>query len=229
MTLTHTVLLTGSFCFTIYAGSAAAQSSSTASTVSAANSRPSVTLQMPAPPEPVRVTLRPTTTAFVVLDMAESTCRAQPKCMGEMVPLIASLLAQARRVGVYVVYTRPAAPYASDVLPDLAPAPEDPIITAQAQDKFYGTDLDKMLKAKGVTTVMLAGWRINGSVVYTSVGATLRGYTVVVPQDASLAATDYDVAIGRYQLLTQLNSNATNEPLKAKASTLSRTDMIAFQ
>jgi hypothetical protein len=38
-----------------------------------------------------------------------------------------------------------------------------------------------------------------------------------------------DVAVGRYQLLTQLSSNAANEPLKAKASTLSRTDLITFQ
>jgi nicotinamidase-related amidase len=85
------------------------------------------------------------------------------------------------------------------------------------------------LKTRGITTVILTGWRINGAVVYTSVGATLRGYTVVVPEDTSLAATEYDVAIGRYQILTQLSSNASNEPLKARASTLTRTDLITFQ
>ena len=63
----------------------------------------------------------------------------------------------------------------------------------------------------------------------TSVGATLRGYTVVVPTDASLAATDYEVAIGQFQILNQNSANATNEPLKANASTLSRADMIVFQ
>jgi hypothetical protein len=77
---------------------------------------------------------------------------------------------------------------------------------AAAQDKFFGTDLDSMLKAKGISTVIITGWRVNGAVVYTSVGATLRGYTVVVPEDTSLAATEYDVAIGRYQILTQLSS-----------------------
>ena len=114
-------------------------------------------------------------------------------------------------------------------LPAVAPAPGDPIVESVGQDRFYSTDLDKILKAKGITTVILTGWKVSGSVVYTSVGATLRGYTVVVPTDASLAATDYEVAIGQFQILNQNSANATNEPLKPNASTLSRTDMIVFQ
>ena len=77
------------------------------------------------------------------------------------------------------------------------------IVESIGQDRFYSTDLDKILKAKGITTVILTGWKVSGSVVYTSVGATLRGYTVVVPTDASLAATDYEVAIGQFQILNQ--------------------------
>jgi hypothetical protein len=61
------------------------------------------------------------------------------------------------------------------------------------------------------------------------VGATLRGYTVVIPTDASLAASDYETAIGIYQVLNQNSANTTNEPLKTRASTLSRSDMITFQ
>ena len=64
---------------------------------------------------------------------------------------------------------------------------------------------------------------------YTSVGATLRGYTVVVPVDATLDATDFEIAIGRYQILHQSSANAGNEPLKTAASTLSRTDLITFK
>ena len=56
--------------------------------------------------------------------------------------------------------------------------------------------------------MILSGWKVRGSVVYTSVGATLRGYTVVVPTDASLAATDYEVAIGQFQILNQNSANA---------------------
>jgi hypothetical protein len=52
---------------------------------------------------------------------------------------------------------------------------------------------------------------------------------VVVPIDTSLDATDYEIAIGLYQILHQHSSNATNEPLKDRATTLSRTDLIAFK
>jgi nicotinamidase-related amidase len=105
----------------------------------------------------------------------------------------------------------------------------DASVKSVGQDRFYKTDLDKTLKAKGITTLILTGWKVSGSVVYTSVGATLRGYTVVVPTDASLAATDYEVTIGQFQILNQNSANAANEPLKANASTLSRADMIVFQ
>jgi nicotinamidase-related amidase len=103
------------------------------------------------------------------------------------------------------------------------------MVLSTGQDRFYNTNLDEILKAKGITTVILTGWKISGSVVYTSVGATLRGYTVVIPTDASLAATDYEIAIGQYQILNQNSANADNEPLKPKASTLSRADLITFQ
>jgi nicotinamidase-related amidase len=114
-------------------------------------------------------------------------------------------------------------------LPEVAPASGDPVIASEAQDRFYNTDLDKTLKARGITTLILTGWKVSGSVLYTSVGATLRGHTVLVPADVSLAATDYEIAIGVYQILNQNSVNATNQPLKPKASTLSRADMITFQ
>jgi len=52
---------------------------------------------------------------------------------------------------------------------------------------------------------------------------------VVVPADASLAATDYETAVGIFQILNQFDANAPNEPLKTKASTLSRSDLITIQ
>ena len=80
-----------------------------------------------------------------------------------------------------------------------------------------------------ITTLILTGWKVSGSVTYTSVGATLRGYTVVVPIDATLDATEYEIVIGQFQILNQNSSNAANEPLKNRASTLSRTDLITFK
>ena len=191
-------------------------------------SKSQLTLQMPSPPEPVPVVLNAATTALLIFDIVDPICSRQPNCTGHMVPAIASLLARARKAGVTVGYgTR--GPTMSKWLPEVLPASGDIRIESQAQDRFYKTDLDQMLKAKGVTTLILAGWKVSGSVTYTSVGATLRGYTVVVPVDASMDATDYEIAIGQYQILHQHSANAENEPLKSGASTLSRSDLIAFK
>jgi nicotinamidase-related amidase len=126
-----------------------------------------------------------------------------------------------------VVYTVPGS--GSPVLPEVAPASGDPVVPGQGQDRFFGTDLDYLLRSHGVTTLVIAGWREDGSVMYTSVGATLRGYTVVIADDGVGASQDYDVAIGRYMMLTQTSNNAANQPLKPKATTLSRSDLITFQ
>ena len=190
--------------------------------------KPPLTLQMPSPPDPVPVVLDPATTALLIFDIVDPICSRQPNCTGKMVPAIASLLARARNAGVTVAFgTR--APTMSKWLPEVLPAPGDIKIESQAQDRFYNTDLDKTRKGKGITTLILAGWKVSGSVTYTSVGATLRGYTVVVPVDASLDATDYEVAIGLFQILHQHSANAANEALKDRASTLSRTDLISFK
>ena len=153
-------------------------------------SNPQQTLQMPSSPDPVPVVLNPATTALLIFDIVDPICTRQPICTGKMVPALSSLLARARKAGVTIAYgTR--APTMSKWMPEVLPQPGDIKIESQAQDRFYNTDLDKTLKAKGITTLILAGWKVSGSVTYTSVGATLRGYTVVVPIDASLDATDY--------------------------------------
>ena len=222
MTLFRTVLLTSGLVLALCGGAAQAQPASRAA------SKPLLTLQMPALPDPVRVTLNPATTALLVLDYVEPICNSQPKCKGQMLPAMTPFMARARKAGVVVAYgTRDQ--NMSKWLPEVAPAPGDIKIVNTAQDRFYNTDLDKALKAKGITTIIMVGWKVSGSVAYTSVGATVRNYTVVIPVDTTTATTDYETDIGFYQILNQGNGNLTNEPLKPKAPTLSRTDMITFQ
>jgi nicotinamidase-related amidase len=223
MTLFHTVPLTSGLALALCGG--AAQAQDTAANHGA--SRPLLTLQMPALPDPVHVTLKPATTALLVLDYVEDICNSQPKCK-RMLPAMTPFMAQVRKAGLVVAYgTREQ--NMSKWLPEVAPAPGDIKIVNTAQDRFYNTDLDKALKAKGITAIIMVGWKVSGSLAYTSVGATLRDYTVVVPIDTTAASTDYEQVIGFYQILNQGNGNLTNQPLKPKAPTLSRTDMITFQ
>ena len=187
---------------------------------------PALAQQIPAQPAPVAVGLDASTTALLVLDITTQTCGSQPRCQ-QFLPRVATLLSNARAAGVYVLYSVPATQ--PPILPEVTPADGDPVFAGLGQDRFFDTALDELLRAKGIQNLVLVGWRENGSVLYTAVGANLRTYTVVVADDGTSAAQDYDVAIGRYQLLTQLNSNPTNEPLHKGAVTLSRTDLITFQ
>jgi nicotinamidase-related amidase len=228
MTIFRTVLLTSGLILAISAGDAHAQANAQDAAAGRAAAKPMVTLQMPALPAPVAVTVDPKTTALLVFDYVEPICNAQPKCKDEMLPALAPFMTRARKAGLVVAYgTR--VENVSKWMPEVAPQPGDITIVNTAQDRFYNTDLDKALKAKGVTTIIMAGWKVSGSVAYSSVGATLRDYTVVVPMDTTAATTDYEQIIGFYNILNQLSGNLANQPLKPKASTLSRTDMISFQ
>src|ERR1041385_8438178 len=187
-----------------------------------------VPLQIPAPPARARVTLDPKTPALVVLDYVEEICSRQPNCKNKVVPAMTPFMERVRKAGLTVAYgTR--AQNQTMWLKEVAPAAADIRVNNTAQDRFYNTDLDKELKAKGIKTLIIVGWKISGSVTYTAVGAMVRDYTVVIPVDTTAAATDYETTIGFYNVLNSGNANVGNEPLKAKAVTLSRTDMITFQ
>jgi nicotinamidase-related amidase len=217
MTQLRTVLLSSSLLLALCGGVAQAQSN-----------KPIQTLQMPAMPDPARITLNSKTTALMVLDYVEDICATQPKCKSQMLPAMTPFMERVRKAGLVVTYgTR--AQNMAHWLPQVAPAEGDIKIVNTAQDRFYNTDLDKLLKAQGITTMIMVGWKVSGSVTYTSVGAMIRDYTVVIPVDTTTASSDYETAIGFYNVLNSGNANLTNEPLKPKSVTLSRTDLIAFQ
>jgi nicotinamidase-related amidase len=221
MTLSRTVVFMSGLAVALSCGAAEAQPANGAAPQM-------VTLQMPATPDPARVTLDPKTTALIVLDYVEGICNRQSNCKTKMLPAMTPFMERVRKAGLTVAFgTR--AQTQNEWLKEVAPAPGDIRITNTAQDRFYNTDLDKELKAKGIKTLIMVGWKVSGSVTYTSVGAMAHDYTVVIPVDTTAAATDYETTIGFYNVLNSGNANLRNEPLKPKAVTLSRTDMITFQ
>jgi nicotinamidase-related amidase len=221
MTLFRTVLVTSSLVLALSSGAAQAQPANRAAPKL-------ITLQMPAMPDPARVTLDPKTTALLVLDYVEPICNSQPSCKGQMLPAMTPFMARVRKAGMVVAYgTREQ--NMSKWLKEVAPAPSDIKVINTAQDRFYNTDLDKALKAEGIKTIIMVGWKISGSVTYTSVGAMAHDYTVVIPVDTTSAGSDYETTIGFYNVLNSGNANLANEPLKPKAVTLTRTDRITFQ
>lgn len=220
MMLFRTVLLTSSLSVALCAGAAQAPA--------AQADRPMQTVQMPARPEPAHVTLDPKTTALVVLDYVNDICNTQPKCKSQMLPAMTPFMQQVRKAGLTVAYgTRQQ--NMNEWLTEVAPQGGDIKVANTGQDRFYNTDLDKELKAKGINTLILVGWKVSGSVTYTAVGAMIRGYTVVIPVDTTSASSDYETAIGFYNVLNSGTANLANQPLKPRSVTLSRTDLITFK
>jgi hypothetical protein len=67
----------------------------------------------------------------------------------------AAPLERARPDGVHVVDRVP--PSGSPVLPEVAPAPGEPSFLGQAQDRCYNSTPDDLLRARGITALILVG------------------------------------------------------------------------
>lgn len=143
----------------------------------------------PPAPKTVPVTLSPEDTALLVLDIEERTCNLErrPRCI-DTVPIIAKLIKRARKSGMPVVYSQISKP--TPILPEVAPLPGEPVVSSSV-DKFYGTELESILKKLGIKKVIITGTAAHGAVLHTATGASRRGLQVVVPVDCVSASTIY--------------------------------------
>jgi nicotinamidase-related amidase len=71
------------------------------------------------------------------------------------------------------------------VVPELAPDPDEPVITKFHYDGFNGTVLDSALRARGVTHLVLTGTMTDICVLATVVGGMNREYRMTVVEDAT--------------------------------------------
>lgn len=175
-------------------------------------------VQAPPPPPLVKVSPDARSTALLVLDLATQTCNAtqRPRCIA-MLPRAKALLAHARAKGMFVVYTLGVASTTADILPEVAMQGGEPVVTS-GPDKFVGTDLDAILKAKGIKTVITIGAAAQGAVLHTAAGSAFRGYDVVVPVDGMASETSYAEQYTTWDLV--------NAPRLADRVKLTRIDWI---
>ncbi len=172
-------------------------------------------------PELKPVTIDPKTTALLVLDIVKGSCNNErrPRCVA-MVPSVAKLLNDARAKGLTIIHTVAGQATAADILPEFAPKQGEPLITGTNADKFVRTDLEKILKDKGITTIIPVGTAAHGAVLYTASQAALRGIKVVVPVDAAASENAY-----AEQAVVWLLAKA---PTISANVTLTKIDMIKF-
>ena len=175
---------------------------------------------VPAPPPPTlkQVTVDPKTTALLMLDFMSQNCDKRPACVASL-PTMKKLLANARAAKAPVIYSIIANSTTADVMPDVAPLGGEPWVQA-GPDKFINTDLARILKDKGIQTVIVTGTASNGAVLFTAAGAAFRGMNVIVPVDGMSAVDPYADLSTAYTFL--------NAPSLSAKTTLTKADMIKF-
>lgn len=166
------------------------------------------------------VTIDKRSTALLLLDFNRQTCNMEhrPRCIAS-IPRVKTLLATARAAGLPVVYSLGGGGKVSDLPEELAPVAGEPAVSSGV-DKFFGTDLESILKAKGVKTVIIVGAASNGAILYTASAAALRGMKVILAVDGVAADTLYAEQFTVWQL--------ANAPVVGAAVTLTTMDQITF-
>ena len=178
--------------------------------------------KLPAPPELKPVTIDPKETALLVMDFTVQTCTPQRRVRcANSVPKVEKLVADARRTGTFVIYSV-AVPgsTAADILKELTPAAGEPVLPPLGPDKFVGSELDKMLKERGIKTVIAIGTQAHTSVLHTGSAAALRGFKVVVPVDGMSGDDLWPELYTAWHLANAARISAQ--------VTLTRMDMIKF-
>jgi nicotinamidase-related amidase len=176
------------------------------------------TVKVPAVPVLKPVTVDQKTTALLMLDFMYQNCGERPRCIAS-IPAMRKLLSEARAAKVVVIYSLIHDSTAADVIKDLAPNVDEPSVMS-GPDKFLDTELETILKDKGIQTVIVTGTAANGAVLFTAAGAALRGMNVIVPIDGMSALDPYAELTAAYTL--------ANAPLISPKTTLTKIDMIKF-
>ena len=153
-----------------------------------------------------------TNAALIVIDLQKGVAGiATAHPMSEIIGRAAQLARAFRERGLPVVLVnvdgpapgrtdapRPKFAFPADwteLVPELDPQPGDVFITKQRWGAFLGTDLDNILRGRGVTQVVLTGVATSAGVESTARSAFDLGYNVALVIDAM---TDRDGDAHRY-------------------------------
>ena len=177
-------------------------------------------VKAPPPPALKPVTVDPKTTALLLLDFIKPNCTNRPRCLAS-IPAMKKLLTEGRAHAALVIYSTVNKATPADILPEIAPASGEPVVNSGV-DKFYQTDLEKILKDKGIQTVIVNGTAAYGAALYTGSAAAMRGFNVISPVDGMTAENLYFEQISVWLL-------AHGTGGIGQKVTLTRSDMITFK
>lgn len=176
--------------------------------------------------------LDPARTALLVMDLQADIVPRLGDAAAPLLARTAGLIATARRARLPVVYVvvgfRPGYPEVSprnasfsaimktgrmivttpgaDIAPEVRPEDGDAVVVKHRVSAFAGTDLEMLLRARGVDTLVLAGIATSGVVLSTVRHAADADYRLVVVGDC---CADMDAEVHRVLLDKVLARQAT--------------------
>jgi nicotinamidase-related amidase len=179
----------------------------------------------PPPPELKEVTVDPSTTALLFLDIMKAGCSARPRCVAA-VPNLKRIHDAARAHNMVVWYSLVGA-QGKATPDDVMDASFKPRSASEwyrqgGPDKFLGSTLNATLKQAGIKTVIICGNSFQGATVGTASAAAQRGYKVIVPVDCSAGEDAYHEQYAAFHL-------AKGGPVGVTSNvTMTRTTMVKF-
>lgn len=176
------------------------------------------------------LTLNPARTAVVVIDMINEFCKPGGKMVlpgyENLIPAQTALIARARRLDVPVVFVIDSHrknmrcdrewvkrtphgienTWATQVIDDLAPHPDDIRVIKHRYSAFFQTDLDLVMKDMRIDQLVVFGVVTNICVRSTVHDAFFLGYDVVVPADACAATGPREQESSLYDIATHFGA-----------------------
>jgi len=175
-----------------------------------------------APPAPALrpVTVDAKTTALLMLDFVKPSCNPDrgKRCVATL-PAVKKLLDEARSKDMLVVYSAYGKLTQKDIVPEVAPEGSESFVVSSL-NKYIHTDLEKILKDKGIQTVITVGTFAHGAVLLTADTSVELGFKVIVPVDGISSDAIYGEQYTAWHL--------ANAPGFASKVTLTTIDMMKF-
>lgn len=128
-------------------------------------------------------------TALLVVDVQRGVVAGAHE-RDAVVANIASLVERARAAGTPVVWIQHNSEELVDgseaweIVPELEPGDDEPVVQKRFGDSFEDTDLESVLAARGVGSLVVSGAQTDECVRSTLHGAIVRGYDALLVADA---------------------------------------------